>query len=515
MPASFVTFTFTIAKATQTISWSTPAAINYGTPLSGTQLNATVAGVSGGSDPGQLTYSPSAGTVLLSGNRTLWVTAAETVNYLEANGSVTLVVNPYTSNGYLQPISHNRAFKQGSTVPIKWQVKDASGNVLTNLSAISSLTVTGPSGTTTLYAGNLNSSGSSELKNSGGQYHYNWQTKGFDLGSYRITALLADGTSVTQTIMLSKTGAASGLVIDGVTGTAAVGILLAGDLTLYIDNSDGGFSSDELARIEAAIAGIELLVSPYGTNIYVVDSSVGLDANIILASGTTSVLGGLADGILGVSTSEGKITIIDGWNWYAGTDATAIGSGQYDFQTVITHEIGHSLGLGHSGNSVSVMFQELATADARRTLLFADLNTAGEEGGAGLHVEALFAAGHNQAATAQNSPQYNSPNKLKLAGTTGPAAPAMLLRSGIRELTNDRGLDVQIASDSNETDLNKGLRRPTKENAWRDAFKSGEADTLTDSQGIDSFFSGLAGDSGLLDIFTENAATELWNEMAF
>ena len=197
--------------------------------------------------------------------------------------------------------------------------------------------------------------------------------------------------------------------------------------------------------------------------------------------------------------------------------ATAIGSGQYDFQTVITHEIGHSLGLGHSDYRVSVMFPELATADARRTLLFADLNTAGEEDGAGQHVEAVFAAGHNQSvkATANQSLQVSPAHKLKLAGTTGPAVPAMSLRSGIKKLTSDGSLDVQIASDSNETDLNKGLRRPTKENAWRDAFKSGEADTLTDSQGIDSFFSGLAGDSGLLDIFTENAATELWNEMAF
>lgn len=217
----------TIAKAGQTIIWSTPDAINYGTELSGTQLNANVTGVSGGSAPGSLTYSPAAGTVLLSGDQTLLVTAAETVNYLEANGSVTLVVNPYTSNGYLQPISHNLAFKQDSTVPIKWQVKDASGNILTNLSAITSLTVTGPSGTTILYAGNLNSSGDTELRNSDGQYIFNWQTKDFDLGSYRITALLADGTSVTQTIMLSKTGGAAGLVIDGVTGTAAVGALLA------------------------------------------------------------------------------------------------------------------------------------------------------------------------------------------------------------------------------------------------------------------------------------------------
>ena len=43
--------TLTVTPATQTITWATPAAITYGTALSGTQLDATVAGVSGGAEP--------------------------------------------------------------------------------------------------------------------------------------------------------------------------------------------------------------------------------------------------------------------------------------------------------------------------------------------------------------------------------------------------------------------------------------------------------------------------------
>jgi len=43
--------TLTVGKANQTITWNNPAAITYGTALSGTQLNATVAGVTGGSAP--------------------------------------------------------------------------------------------------------------------------------------------------------------------------------------------------------------------------------------------------------------------------------------------------------------------------------------------------------------------------------------------------------------------------------------------------------------------------------
>ena len=38
------------------------------------------------------------------------------------------------------------------------------------------------------------------------------------------------------------------------------------------------------------------------------------DANIV-DDGATSVLGGMEDGIPGVTTVEGAITIIQAWNW--------------------------------------------------------------------------------------------------------------------------------------------------------------------------------------------------------
>ena len=46
------TGTLTVNKANQSIQWSNPADIGYGTALSATQLNATVTGVPGGSAPG-------------------------------------------------------------------------------------------------------------------------------------------------------------------------------------------------------------------------------------------------------------------------------------------------------------------------------------------------------------------------------------------------------------------------------------------------------------------------------
>ena len=71
------------------ITWTTPAAIAYGTALSATQLNAssTVAGT--------FAYLPLAGTVLTAGTHTLSVifTPTDTTDYTTANGSVTLSVN--------------------------------------------------------------------------------------------------------------------------------------------------------------------------------------------------------------------------------------------------------------------------------------------------------------------------------------------------------------------------------------------------------------------------------------
>src|SRR5258707_4061413 len=62
------TFSLTINQATPTITWATPAAILYGTSLSGTQLNTS------SSVAGTFTYIPAAGTLLSAGLHTLTVT---------------------------------------------------------------------------------------------------------------------------------------------------------------------------------------------------------------------------------------------------------------------------------------------------------------------------------------------------------------------------------------------------------------------------------------------------------
>src|SRR5207244_12350182 len=90
------------------------------------------------------------------------------------------------------------------------------------------------------------------------------------------------------------------------------------------------------------------------------------DIHVHLAS--TSVIGGVAEGVLGVTSLGGQITLINGWNWYTGSDTGTVAAGQSDFQTVVTHELGHALGLGHSDDTASVMYATLMPTQARRAL---------------------------------------------------------------------------------------------------------------------------------------------------
>jgi hypothetical protein len=88
------TVQLTVNKATPPITWATPAAITYGTALSGTQLNAssTVAGT--------FVYTPVAGAVLSAGTQTLSVlftpNSTITDDYTTATATVQLTVNKAT-----------------------------------------------------------------------------------------------------------------------------------------------------------------------------------------------------------------------------------------------------------------------------------------------------------------------------------------------------------------------------------------------------------------------------------
>jgi Bacterial Ig-like domain (group 3)/FG-GAP-like repeat len=92
------TVQLTVNKPSTSISWATPAAITYGTPLSATQLDAFASGVPGGGLAGTYVYTPSAGTVLAAGVQTLSVTftPTDTTDYTTATATVQLAVNRAT-----------------------------------------------------------------------------------------------------------------------------------------------------------------------------------------------------------------------------------------------------------------------------------------------------------------------------------------------------------------------------------------------------------------------------------
>ncbi|MGB8262057.1 MAG: Ig-like domain repeat protein [Terracidiphilus sp.] len=140
------------------ITWAAPAAINYGTALSATQLNATA------SVAGTFAYSPALGTVLAAGSQTLSVTftPTDTTDYTTATATVTLVVNqasqtisfsPSSPVTYRAPPISLIATGGGSDNPVTFSVVSGPGTV-----SGTTLTITG-AGTivvTASQAGNAN-----------------------------------------------------------------------------------------------------------------------------------------------------------------------------------------------------------------------------------------------------------------------------------------------------------------------------------------------------------------------
>ena len=95
------TVQITVNKAQPSLTWSTPAAITYGTTLSATQLDAGAAG----DIPGTLVYLPPAGTVLNAGaNQTLSVTftPTNTTDYNAATQTEEITVDQATPTAALK-----------------------------------------------------------------------------------------------------------------------------------------------------------------------------------------------------------------------------------------------------------------------------------------------------------------------------------------------------------------------------------------------------------------------------
>jgi hypothetical protein len=165
-----------VNQATSTVTWPAPAAIAYGTPLSGTQLDATA------NVAGTFVYSPAAGAVLTAGTHTLSVTFTPTddTDYTKVTAKVTLVVNPVSTTTTITSNLPNPS-AAGQAVTVHFTVAEATnyalpaGSVTVNASTLEHCAgaLTGGSGScavtfnttgaktlTATYAGNSNNASS-------------------------------------------------------------------------------------------------------------------------------------------------------------------------------------------------------------------------------------------------------------------------------------------------------------------------------------------------------------------
>jgi hypothetical protein len=119
------TVQITVLMATPTIAWANPPDIDYGTPLTASELNATV------SIPGTLTFSPPAGTVLTIGqHQALCVdfTPVDISDYNPASATVYLNVLTGTPIIAAPPSFQPVVLNEGGRVLVSVTIKNDSIN---------------------------------------------------------------------------------------------------------------------------------------------------------------------------------------------------------------------------------------------------------------------------------------------------------------------------------------------------------------------------------------------------
>jgi virginiamycin B lyase len=200
------------------------------------------------------------------------------------------------------------------------------------------------------------------------------------------------------------------------------GQLVTDILGVYLDGPAGAITPAEQARFDDAIATLDATFGPYGVDVVDVGTAGAADAVVQVELAATSAAGGAANGVLGC-TVAGQITLVTGWDWYTGADPGAVGANQYDFQTIVTHELGHALGLGHSGDTASVMYAYLAPGTARRSVTTQDLSVL-DSGGGG--AEPLMAAPWHD----RQLPVQGLPSSVDAPGTVRRTAAIAALNPG-------------------------------------------------------------------------------------
>ena len=163
---------------------------------------------------GSFNYTPAAGTVLgASAAQTLSVafTPTDAANYTGTSKTAQIAVlyNTVVGHQFLQPINPNlttgnrSSFKIGSTIPTKFQLFKADGTTAI-ISAIATIAIVklDNNAETPINEDMITSPADDGInfRVSSGQYIYNLGTKGWTAGTFRITATLDDGSTITAIV---------------------------------------------------------------------------------------------------------------------------------------------------------------------------------------------------------------------------------------------------------------------------------------------------------------------------
>ena len=193
------------------------------------------------------------------------------------------------------------------------------------------------------------------------------------------TLTASAGVTISYNQSLPPLTAAGTLAAHEAAGQYPLGSVRPGVYTVAVDGLTGAQSSAEQARISDAIAGLNATFAPFGVTLTEVSGAAAADASVHIRMATTTVLGNTVNGVLG--DFEGStINLVTGWNWYTGSDPRQIGADQYDFETIVMHELGHVFGLGESADPGSVMYYQLAPGEVRLGLTASDLAQLEDQG---------------------------------------------------------------------------------------------------------------------------------------
>ena len=196
-----------------------------------------------------------------------------------------------------------------------------------------------------------------------------------DLTGRRVSVQTNEGGNYSVSITASAlNGGGGGLTTEspGPNRQARLDVTIVSNvIRVWVDDAIG--DPAKLARIRDAIA----------------EMNEGLDRNNLDITMTVVTEEGQADiKVLFEGTDAGVIASADGgelgstitmsnnveFSWYTGTDTELIQSVEYDWQTVVLHELGHAIGMDHSNNPGSAMYFFLETGETRRELHQTDLS---------------------------------------------------------------------------------------------------------------------------------------------